>query len=168
LLGSDYFAAHPTVPLKQIVAAINLDMPLLLYDFTDVVAYGAEHSTVADAVAGAAASMADKLAPDPLPQENLFTRSDHYRFVLRGIPGILLATGPANGGRQAWARFLTTTYHSPSDDLGQPINWRAGARYSEIAYRITRALADADARPRWYRGDYFGDVFAPGEPRADR
>ena len=52
--------------------------------------------------------------------------------------------------------------------LLKPINWRAGARYSEIAYRITRALADADARPRWYRGDYFGDVFAPGEPRADR
>ena len=168
LLGADYFASHPTVALKQIVAAINLDMPLLLYDFTDLVAHGAEHSTVGHAVAGAAAAMSIKLAPDPLPQENLFTRSDHYRFVVRGIPGILLTTGPANGGRQAWARFLTTTYHSPRDDLRQPINWRAGARYSEIAYRVARALADADARPRWYRGDYFGDLFAPGQPRAER
>ena len=112
--------------------------------------------------------MSVKLSADPLPQETLFVRSDHYRFVLRGIPAVLVTTGQANGGKQAWARYLRSVYHSTGDDLAQPINWRAGARYAEINYRIARSLADADDRPRWYRGDYFGDVFAAGQPPSKR
>ena len=77
-------------------------------------------------------------------------------------------TGWANGGRQAWDRFLTQTYHSVKDDLSQPIRWDQGARFAELNYRIARTLADADERPLWYRGDYFGDTFAPGQPKARR
>ena len=168
LLGADYLASHPLMPSAQMVAAVNLDMPLLLYDFTDVVAYGADRSTLGRMISGAAAGLSVKLSPDALAQENLFVRSDHYRFVLRGIPSILMTTGQANGGKQAWVRFLGSIYHSPRDDLAQPINWRAGARYAELNYRIARALADADSRPRWYRADYFGDRFAPAQPRAER
>ncbi|MEO8175702.1 MAG: M20/M25/M40 family metallo-hydrolase [Sphingomicrobium sp.] len=168
MLGSDFLITHSAFDTRQVVAAVNLDMPVLLYDFTDFVAYGAERSTAGRIIAGAAAGLSVKLSPDPLPQENLFVRSDHYRFVLRGIPAVLLTTGPENGGKQAWARYLKSFYHSPRDDLTQPINWQAGARYAALNYRITRALADADSRPRWYRGDYFGDVFAPGQPRAER
>jgi Zn-dependent M28 family amino/carboxypeptidase len=168
LLGADYFAANPTVPVRQIVGAVDLDMPVLLYDFTDVIAFGADHSTVAETVATAARSMNVSVAADPMPQESIFVRSDHYRFVLRGIPAILLMTGYANGGKAQWERFLGTVYHSPKDDLSQPINWAAGARYGELNYRIARALADADERPRWYANDYFGDRFAPGQPRAKR
>jgi Zn-dependent M28 family amino/carboxypeptidase len=168
LLGADYLATHPLMPSAEMVAAVNLDMPLLLYDFTDVVAYGADRSTLGRMIGGAAVTLSVKLSPDALTQENLFVRSDHYRFVLRGIPSVLMTTGQANGGKQAWARFLGSIYHSPRDDLAQPINWRAGARYAELNYRIARALADADGRPRWYRADYFGDRFAPGQQRAER
>ena len=168
LLGSDYFASHPTVPVKQIVAAVNLDMPLLTYDFTDVIAFGADHSTVGRIVADASRTMNVKVSPDPMPQERLFVRSDHYRLVQRGIPSVFLMTGYANGGKQAWERYLVFTYHQPNDDLRQAIRWGAGARFAELNFRIARALADADQRPLWYRGDYFGDTFAPGEPRAER
>ena len=168
LLGSDYFASHPTVPVKQIVAAVNLDMPLLTYDFTDVIAFGADHSTVGRIAAEASREMDVKVSPDPMPQQRLFVRSDHYRFVERGIPSVFLMTGYANGGKAAWGRFLVFTYHQPNDDLSQAIRWGAGARFAELNFRIARALADADQRPRWYRGDYFGDTFAPGEPRAER
>jgi Zn-dependent M28 family amino/carboxypeptidase len=150
------------------VAAVNLDMPVLLYDFTDVVAYGAERSTIGQVIARAAATMSVKLSPDPLPQETLFVRSDHYRFVARGIPAVLVTTGQANGGKQAWARYLRSVYHSTGDDLAQPINWRAGARYAQLNYRIARSLADSDDRPRWYRDDYFGDAFAAGKTRSKR
>lgn len=168
LLGADYFVHYPTVPIEQIVAAVDLDMPLVLYPFRDVVAYGADHSTVARTVADAAREMGLAVAPDPQPSETLFVRSDHYRFVLRGVPAILLMTGHANGGAAAWRRFLAGNYHSPRDDLSQPIDWDALARYGELNYRIARALADDPVRPRWYRGDYFGDRFAPGRPRAER
>ncbi|MEO7241065.1 MAG: M20/M25/M40 family metallo-hydrolase, partial [Sphingomicrobium sp.] len=168
LLGADYLAEHPPVPLGNIAEVVDLDMPLLLYPFTDVIAFGAEHSTVARTVADAAAGMQVKVAPDPMPEESIFVRSDHYRFVLRGIPAILLMTGYANGGAAQWKWYLSGAYHSVRDDLSQKIDWSAGARYGELNYRIARALADDLQRPRWYRGDFFGDSFAVGQPRAER
>jgi hypothetical protein len=168
LIGADYFAAHPTVPLRSIVGLVDLDMPLLLYPFRDVIAFGAEHSTVAKAVADAGRSMGVSVSPDPMPQESIFVRSDHYRFVTRGIPAILLMTGYANGGEAQWKNFLGKVYHTPGDDLSQKIDWNAAARYGDLNYRISRTLADADQRPLWYRGDYFGDRFAPNAPRAER
>lgn len=168
MLGADYFVSHPTVPLRQIVAAVNLDMPLLTYDFTDVIAFGADHSTIDRTVAEAGREMNVAVSPDPMPQERLFVRSDHYRLVQRGIPSVFLMTGYANGGRAAWTRYLTYSYHQPGDDLTQPFRWTAGARFAELNYRIARALANADARPAWYAHDYFGDSFAPGQPRAPR
>lgn len=168
LRGADYFAAHPTVPEDKIVSVVDLDMPLLLYPFTDVIAFGGDHSTMARMIADAAASMGVAVSPDPMPEEAIFVRSDHYRFVTRGVPAILLMTGYANGGAAKWKDFLAKTYHKVNDDVSQPILWDQGARYAELNYRISRALADADQRPLWYRGDYFGDTFAPGQPRAER
>ncbi|MEA3015032.1 MAG: hypothetical protein QOD42_3577 [Sphingomonadales bacterium] len=168
LLGAASFADHPTVPIGSIVAAVDLDMPMLLYDFTDVIAFGADHSTVAETVAQAARQMGVAVSPDPMPEQNLFVRSDHYEFVKRGVPAILLATGFANGGAAHWQAFLGGPYHQVNDDMRQAIHWEAGARYARLNYLIARALADADARPLWYRGDFFGDRFAPGQPRAER
>lgn len=167
LLGADFFASHPTVPLRQIVAAVDLDMPLLLYDFTDVVVFGAVNSTVARTVGQAARRMGLSVSPDPMPEQSIFVRSDHYQFIRRGVPAILLFTGHANGGKAQWDRYLARVYHTPKDDLSQPINWRAGVRYARLNSDIARLLADADQRPRWYRGDYFGDRFAAGQPRAE-
>ncbi|MBS0502278.1 MAG: M20/M25/M40 family metallo-hydrolase [Proteobacteria bacterium] len=166
LLGADYYAQNPTVPLKDIVADVDLDMPLLLYPFTSVIAFGADHSEVGKVVADAAAPMGIALEADPMPQEGIFTRSDHYRFVQQGVPAVFLATGYANGGAEQWEKFLGGNYHHPGDDLSQKIDWKSGARFAEVNYRITRALADADEPPRWYQGDFFGNAFAPRAPKA--
>ncbi|HJR83430.1 MAG TPA: M28 family peptidase, partial [Sphingomicrobium sp.] len=136
--------------------------------FTDVVAFGSEHSTIAKAVAEAGRGMGVRVSPDPLPEETLFVRSDHYPFVKRGIPAVFLMTGFANGGQQIWRRWLDDTYHSVKDDLTQPIRWQQGARFAELNYRIARTMADADQRPMWYAGDYFGETFAPAQPKAKR
>jgi hypothetical protein len=166
LLGADYFARHPTVPIGQVVANVNLDMPVLLYPFTDVVAFGANHSSIGPLVASAVEPMGIRLAPDPMPQEGLFTRSDHYMFVKQGVPSVYFATGFANGGEKAWQSLLSGAYHHPDDDMLQQIDWQSGARFAEANYRLTRAIADGDARPLWVQGDFFGDAFAPNAPRA--
>ncbi|WP_157215987.1 M28 family metallopeptidase [Flavisphingomonas formosensis] len=167
LLGADYFAHNPTVPIGSIVGLVDLDMPLLLYPFQDVIAFGADHATVAETVAKAAGEMGVKLSPDPMPEQGIFTRSDHYMFVRQGVPAIMLATGFANGGDKAWGGFLSGNYHSVRDDMSQPILWDQGARFAKLNYLITRDLADADARPQWYKGDYFGNLYAPGAAKAD-
>jgi len=168
LLGAEYFAHHPTVPIERVTAAIDIDMPMLLYDFTDVVAYGGSHSTLEGVLQKAGAAMGVKLSPDPMPEQAIFVRSDHYALVKMGVPAVMLATGMANGGEAAWGKYLATSYHRPSDDLSQPILWSAGAKFAELNYLALRALADADAAVRWYAGDYFGELFAAKAPKAPR
>lgn len=168
LQGSQYLAKNPVVGDGKVVAVVNLDMPVLLYDFVDVIAFGGEHSTLGPIVDRAGARMNVKRIEDPLPQEGLFTRSDHYRFVQEGIPSVFLMTGFGNGGEEGFKGFLATNYHKPSDDMKQPINWQAGAKFAQINYLIAREIADADQAPRWYEGSFFGNTFAAGQPKAKR
>lgn len=164
LIGSDYLAQHPVV--DGVVANVNLDMPILTYDFTDVVAFGAEHSSMGPLVAAAARTEGLSLSPDPMPEQNVFTRSDHYSFVKAGIPSVMLATGYANGGEAAWGAFFANGYHRPSDDLSGTFDWNAAARFARVNAAIARALGDADQRPLWYQGNPYGDRYAPDAPRA--
>src|SRR3546814_2278897 len=76
---------------------------------------------------------------------------------------LFLATGYGNGGEEAWKTFLSGNYHHPGDDMSQKIDWQAGARFAEANYRIARAMADSDTPPLWYKGDYFGNLFARSE-----
>ncbi|MFN4092670.1 MAG: M28 family peptidase [Brevundimonas sp.] len=164
LVGSDYLARYPVVP--NVVADVNLDMPILTYAFTDVVAFGAEHSTLGPLVAAAARTEGVTLSPDPMPEQNIFTRSDHYSFVQAGVPSVMLATGYANGGEAAWGTFFANGYHKPADDLSGPLDWTAAARFARVNAAIARGIADADQRPLWYAGNPYGDRYAPGAERA--
>lgn len=165
LVGSEYFAKHPTVPVEDIVSVVNLDMPLLLYDFADVIAFGAEHSSLGDTVREAAKSFATGLSPDPFPEQNIFVRSDHYRFVQQGIPSVFLVTGMKSRDgsvdtQPIYEGFLQQHYHKPSDDLNLPIDYKAAARFTRINAKIGALIANDPDRPRWHEGDFFGDTFA--------
>jgi Zn-dependent M28 family amino/carboxypeptidase len=164
-LGAEYLANHPVVN-GRIVSVVNLDMPILTYDFQDVVAFGAEHSTLGPIVERAAARMGLRLSPDPLPQEGLFTRSDHYKFVQQGVPSVFLMTGFAGEGRRQFTSFLDTRYHSPRDDLSQAFDWQAGAKFALLNYLIAREIADGPQAPLWYQGSFFGDAFGGTQQRA--
>ncbi len=168
LIGSSYLARHPVVGKGKVVADVNLDMPILLYDFQDVVAFGAEHSTLGPIVARAAAKMGVTLSPDPMPEEQLFLRSDHYSFVKAGVPSVFLVTGFKNGGEKAFRDFLANHYHKVSDDLNQPFDWAAGAKFARINYLIAREIADAPEAPRWYEGNVYGNRYAKDAPKAPR
>ena len=159
LVGSDYFANNPTVPLKSIVADVNLDMPLITYKFEDMVVFGAPRSTLGPIVQKAVESVGVELAPDPMPDEGLFVRSDHFRFVQKGIPSVFLWPGYKGAGKAAWQDFMANHYHQPSDEIGLPLDWKQGVRFVTVNYTIARGIADGDDRPRWNKGDYFGTVF---------
>ena len=160
LLGADYFAHFPTAPAENIVANVNLDMPVMLHDFADVVAFGAERSTLGPMVREAVESAGLELSPDPFPELGIFTRSDHYRFVEKGIPSVYLFPGFANGGEEAFNGFMRDHYHKPSDEVTLPIRYDSAARFADVNYEISRAIADAPERPKWNKGDFFGDLFS--------
>lgn len=168
LLGAEYFARNQTLGGRTIVANVDLDMPILLYDFTDVVAFGSDRSGVGPAVRRAAARLGVALSPDPLPEEGNFTRSDHFRFVEVGVPAVFLMTGFQNGGEEKFRAFLRDCYHRPCDDLAQPIDYAAGAKFARLNYEITRELADLVHRPLWNKGDFFGTKYARPATIADQ
>ncbi|WP_306253656.1 M28 family metallopeptidase [Parvularcula sp. IMCC14364] len=160
LLGSEYYANYPTVPLDSIVANVNLDMPIITYPFVDVIAFGADHSSLGETVREAAAKMDLELIPDPIPQLSIFTRSDHYRFVQQGIPAVFLFLGFGNGGEQQFNDFMNNRYHRPGDDLEQALDFEQGARFSKLNYLVAKSIANADERPTWNEGNFFGELFS--------
>lgn len=158
LMGSSYNAHYPTVPIEKIVANVNLDMPLLTYDFTDVVAFGAERSTLFPSVKAAADAAGLALTPDPAPEEGFFTRSDHYSYVQQGIPSVYIDLGPGNDGDKELEDFLENHYHKASDEADL-IDFAQAARFADLNYEVAKRIANMDGRPVWRKGDYFGMKF---------
>ncbi len=159
LNGSDYFARNPTVPRDSMVAVVNLDMPILTYPFTDFIAFGVERSTLYEPIKSAADAHGLALSPDPMPDEGLFTRSDHYSFVKQGVPAVNLDPGFASGGEEAQGEFLKTHYHEASDEVGL-VDFAALQKFADVETAITRNIANMPERPVWNAGDFFGETFA--------
>jgi len=165
LLGSSYFATNPTVPATQMVANVNLDMPLILYPFANIIAFGSTHSSLGPIVASAAEKIDLSLSDDPMPEQALFTRSDHYSFVKAGIPSVFLMTGfeskdPAINGGEVFGDFFENHYHQHSDEATLPIRYDAAASFAEVNMMIGLEIANGEKRPTWNQGDFFGKTFA--------
>lgn len=165
LLGSDYYASNPTVPIEHIVANINLDMPLLLWDFKDVIAWGASHSDLKGTVADAAKQLGLTLSPDPWPEQAIFTRSDHYSFVKQGIPAVFIFPGLATAddpkaGAKIFGNFMANHYHMPTDEIHEGFNDAAMKRFADVNFMIAEVVANQADKPKWNSNDFFGDAFA--------
>ncbi|WP_294326031.1 M28 family metallopeptidase [uncultured Sphingomonas sp.] len=161
LVGSDYFANNPTIGKARMVANVNLDMPIITYKFSDVIAFGAVRSSLGDIVKRAATTAGATFSPDPMPDMALFVRSDHYRFVQQGVPSVFLWPGTSGPGKAAVDAFFANNYHQPSDEVVQspPIDWESGERFINVNYQIARDIADAAQRPAWNKGDFFGTLY---------
>ena len=164
LLGSSAFAANPTVPKAKIVADINMDMPTLIAPLLSVVALGGQHSTLIEPVKKACAYMAIDLENDPEPEQNRFIRSDQYSFVTAGIPALHLKYGNKtadgrNNLSQQVQEWRAVTYHKPQDDINGRFDFEAGRKYVQLCFLIGYQVAQDAARPRWNKGDFFGQRY---------
>ena len=160
LLGSDFYAHNPTVPMAQIVANVNMDEISLLYDFKDIVPMGAEHSNLSGVVDDVARHMNLTISPDPAPDEVYFIRSDQYSFVKQGVPSVYVSEGyqavdPKLNGQKISDNWEATRYHMPSDDMNQPLNFDAAAKAARVDLAIGYEVAQQNDRPQWNAGDFF-------------
>lgn len=164
LLGSDYFARHPTVPAEGIVADLTLDMPFMFHPLLDIVPYGAQHSSLVTPVTRAAERLKLAIATDPIPEQALFIRSDHFSFVRQGVPSLFIKSGfttgdPARDGAAINAAYRRDVYHKPNDDMSQPFDFEAGAMHARLNFLTGWQVAQEPARPAWNQGDFFGGLF---------
>jgi Zn-dependent M28 family amino/carboxypeptidase len=160
LLGSDYLAHFPIVPITNISTNINMDEIPLLYDFRDIVPFGAEHSSLGSVVNKVASQFGVEVSPDPAPEEVFFIRSDQFSFVKEGIPSVAIDAGykavdPNLDGKKISDNFEQTRYHQPSDDMNQPLNFDAAAKYTRIVLCVGYEVAQAENPPHWNAGDFF-------------
>jgi Zn-dependent M28 family amino/carboxypeptidase len=157
LLGSKYFAAHPTVPLKSIVADVNVDMFLPIAPLKILKIEGIEESDLGTRAAAIAQSMGIKPIPDPEPLRNAFIRSDQYNFIKKGVPAVKCDVGFELGTpeQKIFKDWLTNRYHAPSDDVNQPVDLHAAALYEEFTRRLLLDTTNASARPQWKPESFF-------------
>lgn len=164
LLGSDYFAENPTVPRSSLVGAFSLDMPFLFHPLLDIVPYGAEHSSMGQSVAAAAGHMGLAIGPDPIPEQVLFIRSDHFSFIRRGTPALFIKSGfetgdPERDGGEINTAYRQNVYHTPFDEPDQGFDFEAGAAHARINFLTGYLIAQDVERPTWNEGDFFGGLF---------
>jgi Peptidase family M28/PA domain len=164
LKGADYFAANPTVPFDALIGNINIDMLVMITRTKDLVPIGIETNEIGDVAREVAREMNVELSPDPFPEEVVFVRSDQYPFIKRGIPALYVDPGykpvdPSIDLRTLHKEWLRTRYHSPGDDLRQPVDYHAALLLAEFDYRLGLALANRAERPRWKPGDFFGQKY---------
>ena len=165
LLGSDYFAHHPTVPIASIVADVNSDFLTGWWTPHDVLALGMEHSTLGEDVLAAATALGLTVSADPNPEQTYFVRSDQYSFVKQGVPAVFPssgqkdASGSTEANRATMEAWLREHYHQPSDEWSAKTNYDAMALEVRYYFLIGLSIALDPARPAWNTGDIFGTLF---------
>jgi Zn-dependent M28 family amino/carboxypeptidase len=157
LLGSRHFVANPTVSAQSIVADINIDMFLPIVPLKVLTVYGLAESDLGESVRAVAQSLGVGVQPDPEPLRNSFIRSDQYSFIRAGIPALAMKVGFAPGSREQkiFKDWLTQRYHAPSDDVNQPVNLEAAARYEDVIRELMISVANSGQRPQWAPGSFF-------------
>jgi Zn-dependent M28 family amino/carboxypeptidase len=165
LLGSSYFASHPTVPKDKIVAAVNMDMPTLIAPLLSVVPLGAVHSSLMNQVKAGATYLGIDVEDDPEPEQNRFVRSDQYSFVQQGIPALNIKYGdkmnePGKKLTEKVKVWRAETYHQPQDEFSESsFDFDAGKKYVQLCFLIGYQVAQDKKRPTWNEGDLFGKKF---------
>jgi Zn-dependent M28 family amino/carboxypeptidase len=154
LLGSRYWVGHPTWPLEKVVANINFDgIGTEVYgEVKRVVGFGAEHSSLGKTLAAVVEGLGCTMAADPMPEMNIFQRSDHFSFVKKGVPAIMLLGGPG-GDVNEWvdrARvWMDTDYHQPTDVIHDDWHWEGARSIAAIGFLVGLRVANATEAPTW-------------------
>jgi hypothetical protein len=172
--GSDYWVKNPTWKIKQVAADLNLDgMGTEVYGPVKVlVGYGAEHSSLGSLLNEVAAASGLKVIPDPMPEEKSFYRSDHYYFVKKGIPGIMILGAP-DGSVESWTdrlkKWEKTDYHQPTDIVRPDWDWSGPRTVASVMLLMGLRAANDEVMPAWTPSSVFNrergtDKPAPPEP----
>ena len=156
-LGSRYFAMKPTVDARQIVADINLDMFMPLFELKFVEVQGLAESTLGDTIRDAAKEFGVVVQADKEPDQNRFIRSDQYSFIRNGVPSLAFKFGYEFGTPEdkIFHEWIRDRYHKPSDDLNQPVDKAAAAKFDRMIASLLLRVANTENRPSWKNDSFF-------------
>ena len=160
LYGSKYWAKEPTWDIKKVAANLNLDGigSEVFGPVKTMVGFGAEHSTIGGLLDVVAKQYDINVIPDPKPEDKVFLRSDHYSFVERGVPALMLLGAPA-GEKEVWLKRIEdwekTDYHQPGDTIQPNWAWEGAETVAEVMGILGWRISEADAMPSWLPSSRF-------------
>jgi len=161
LLGSEYYAEHPLVPLEKTAAVINIDAlyPIGRAKDVEVIGYGA--SQLEDLLATAAKGQGRSLTADRKPEAGYFYRSDHFNFAKVGVPALYIKSGAvlrASGeaaGIEWQQRYIAERYHKPGDEYAESWDVSGSIEDLRLLFEVGAKVAKAETWPEWYEGNEF-------------
>jgi Zn-dependent M28 family amino/carboxypeptidase len=161
LLGSEWYARHPLVPLAKTAANVNLDSMNILGRTRDFVPLGADRSSLKAVVDAVGREMSLQVGTDPRPEQGSFYRSDHFPFAKAGVPSISLEQGKdyvghtADWGQKKFEEYNNAHYHQPSDEYSDSWNFEGMMQEAGIALAIGLRIANMDETPHFNASDEF-------------
>jgi Zn-dependent M28 family amino/carboxypeptidase len=161
LLGAEYYANHPLVPIQHTVANINLDSMNALGVTTDITPLGADRSTLGKFIEDVARDNNVTVSPDPRPDQGSFYRSDHFPFAKAGVPAVSFNPGVKfvghsdKWGEEQFQDYNQHRYHQPSDEYSPNWNFGGMVQQARLAFWTGLRVANATDTPQWNKGDEF-------------
>ena len=152
LLGSRWFVDHPTVPAGQLAADVNLDQLRPLFPLNILTAEALGDTSLGATARAVAAPMHIEIRPDAEPERNLLARADQYPFLGIHVPAISFIFGydPNTEAERRYREWYQIRYHRPQDDVTQPMDFAAAAKFNTFFYRLTLTIANDAGRPAIY------------------
>jgi Zn-dependent M28 family amino/carboxypeptidase len=161
LLGSLYYATHPTIPISKIAANLNIDGGNIFGRTKDVAVIGKGKSDLEARLTAAAKTQSRTVVDEPEPDKGYYYRSDQLNFARVGVPALYFKSGqtylgrPEGWGRQKEAEYRKTRYHQPSDVITPEWNWDGMVEDDVLAYLVGLDVVGRPALPAWFPGDEF-------------
>jgi len=161
LLGSKYFARHPTVPAGKIAANINYDTGNMWGRTRDVILIGMGKSSLDDVAQQVVQWQGRVVTPDQFPDRGSYYRSDQFSFAHIGVPALYFRTGtdfvdrPPGWGREQIEQYEAVRYHQPGDELDDSWAWEGMIDNAQLGFWAGLIVANADEMPAWIPGDEF-------------
>jgi hypothetical protein len=157
MLGSEYYVENPLRPLYKTIANINIDGIASFDNFKSIVVIGKEFSSLAKIVSDIANRQGLNISeiPKEFRSDNSFAKSDQFNFAKAGIPSALILDGidyknlSKEEGIKRFLDYSINIYHSPFDDLNQPINFDASMQHIKILYDVINELVNSSKEPEW-------------------
>lgn len=150
--GSRFFAENPTIPLRQLVYNLNIDGGGY-NDTTMVTIVGLRRTSADDDMKNACISYGLKVMADPVPQLNLFDRSDNVSLAAKGIPAPTFSLGFSS-----FDETIAKRYHQVSDEVGD-LNMNYILRFMRAYILAAKNIADNPAKPKWKAGDKYEEAW---------
>ena len=144
LFGSEYYCSHPAFPMEKTVACLNFESIGPAELTRDVVILGGGQSKLDHYFEAAAAAQGRSIHYDDDNSDGWFFRSDHYNFVKKGVPAVVMENGlqPADPSRPNRYPFQQW-YHKPSDEYREDWDLSGTMANVNLVYGIALSLAHA-------------------------